>query len=383
MAIDWGETLYRRLPVYLLVDTSRATSGRIGAEINDVVAALIKEMMSDSEAQRCAHMRVIAFGQQVYQWDFTPITQFTYPSTLPGGDARSFGAALTILNQSLDHDLMPNSPIRRGDYRPFVFILIAGNPTDEWRGEAQRLAARRGSARPQQVCAITFGEHIDIDALRQIARMVLPARDMTSEVLRSLFVFFDDEDIKVVTPAMASINDIATLPPLPPGMFIYDESPAPPRPSFAADRVAPAQVARQSAVQRPRIFVSHSSRDNAFARRLVADLETAGASVWVDMDQIRQGDFMQRINEGLANSDWLVLVLTPNAIQSQYVPIEVFAAMSLVQHGRMQGVIPIVAETCDPSTMPPLWMNLHRYDATNDYQRALQGLLVALGMRAS
>jgi len=46
-----------------------------------------------------------------------------------------------------------------------------------------------------------------------------------------------------------------------------------------------------------RIFVSHSSKDDDFTRRLVADLRAAGADVWVD-NVIDYNDFIEAINEG-------------------------------------------------------------------------------------
>jgi hypothetical protein len=58
----------------------------------------------------------------------------------------------------------------------------------------------------------------------------------------------------------------------------------------------------------PRIFVSHSHKDDAFTTRLVADLRTAGAQVWVDDSAIQHGSFMRRISDGLEQSEWLVLV---------------------------------------------------------------------------
>jgi len=46
-----------------------------------------------------------------------------------------------------------------------------------------------------------------------------------------------------------------------------------------------------------RIFVSHSSKDDDFTRRIVADLRAAGADVWVD-NVIDYNDFIEAINEG-------------------------------------------------------------------------------------
>jgi formylglycine-generating enzyme required for sulfatase activity len=132
----------------------------------------------------------------------------------------------------------------------------------------------------------------------------------------------------------------------------------------------------------PRVFVSHSHQDEDFTQRLVADLRTAGAVVWVDVADIRHGDFMRRIDEALDQSEWLVLVLTPAALASSYVRSEVDAALHLVHQGRMRDVIPILAAPTLPNTIPPLWGVLQRYDATRDDQAAVTGVCHALGLRA-
>lgn len=51
-----------------------------------------------------------------------------------------------------------------------------------------------------------------------------------------------------------------------------------------------------------RVFVSHhhSVDEDAFTARLVADLKATGADVWVDEEGITSGDFVHKINEGLA-----------------------------------------------------------------------------------
>jgi formylglycine-generating enzyme required for sulfatase activity len=134
-----------------------------------------------------------------------------------------------------------------------------------------------------------------------------------------------------------------------------------------------------------RVFVSHhrSPQEDDFTAQLVADLQGAGAHVWVDVADIHDGDFLHRINTALASTDWLVVVLTPAALRSQPVNMEVNAAINLVWQRRMRGVIPTVAQACEPTEIPPTWATLQRYDATRDYHTALAGLLQALGLSAS
>lgn len=132
-----------------------------------------------------------------------------------------------------------------------------------------------------------------------------------------------------------------------------------------------------------RIFVSHSRKDNAFTTRLVDDLRTAGADVWVDMTEITSNDFVRRINEGLADRDWLVLVLSPDALRSDWVRSEVNAALTLVHQKRLRGIIPIVVRPVREKDIPPLWNAQHMYDATKNYAAALAGLLNAMQLAAS
>ncbi len=131
-----------------------------------------------------------------------------------------------------------------------------------------------------------------------------------------------------------------------------------------------------------RVFVSHhhSPEEDAFTAHLIADLEAAGADVWVDTSGITSDDFVQKISEGLAGRQWLVLVMTPEAVASPWVRREVNAALNEHTAGRMLGILPLVMQPCQEQDIPMLWRTLHRYDATRDYQVAIAGLLWALGL---
>jgi hypothetical protein len=59
---------------------------------------------------------------------------------------------------------------------------------------------------------------------------------------------------------------------------------------------------------------------------------------------------------------------------------EVNAALHQVNVRRMRGVIPFVMTTCAEALIPPLWAQLHRYDAASNYEMARDGLLRAIGL---
>ncbi len=90
----------------------------------------------------------------------------------------------------------------------------------------------------------------------------------------------------------------------------------------------------------PHVFLSHSSKDIAFTRRLEGDLRGAGATVYrVSADE--GGDFQRRIDEALVACEWVVLVLTTDALASTWVQQEIYAANRLRHDGRIKEILPI------------------------------------------
>lgn len=127
----------------------------------------------------------------------------------------------------------------------------------------------------------------------------------------------------------------------------------------------------------PRIFLSHSSDDAVFASQLSNDLRSHGADVWLDSSHMAAGDFIARINQALQGRNVVVLVLSPAAIRSTWVTQEFNAAIARSHQGLMRPPLVIMAQPCPLADIPPMWTVYHRYDATQNYQGALNGLLKA------
>jgi adenylate kinase len=132
-----------------------------------------------------------------------------------------------------------------------------------------------------------------------------------------------------------------------------------------------------------RVFVSYASSDRAFAEKLVTELQSGGAEVWWDVTGINEGDFLRKIDEALQDCDWFVLVLTPNAIASKWVKKEMYAAIHRREQNLMRGILPILAAPIQAGKIPPMWDNLHRFDATHNYELARDGMLRAIGLMLS
>jgi hypothetical protein len=122
------------------------------------------------------------------------------------------------------------------------------------------------------------------------------------------------------------------------------------------------------------LFISYSRKDIAFARRLAGDLEKAGYTVWWDITDLRGGDdWVRVIPEAIETSDFVIVVLSPDATASEWVKKEYTQALSL--HKR---IIPIMLRT----TAVPFALNTINYlDFTSEsaYAENLNALLLALG----
>lgn len=130
-----------------------------------------------------------------------------------------------------------------------------------------------------------------------------------------------------------------------------------------------------------RVFVSYTGADLTFADKLAHDLVRAGAEVWAaNITTSVIGQVEAKINQGLRGRDFLILVLTPDALQSPWVQEEVHAAKELVRKNRMRDVIFIMPRPVEDDDIPPTWATLRRFDATTDYRGELGKLLGAMGL---
>jgi TIR domain/Pentapeptide repeats (8 copies) len=81
------------------------------------------------------------------------------------------------------------------------------------------------------------------------------------------------------------------------------------------------------AIQHYSCFISHSSKDQAFAERLHADLQNKGVRCWFAPDHMRTGDkIIDAIDEAIRLRDKVLLILSEGAVASHWVEDEVTTA---------------------------------------------------------
>ena len=75
-------------------------------------------------------------------------------------------------------------------------------------------------------------------------------------------------------------------------------------------------------------FISYSSKDSIFVERLYTDLQNQGVRCWFGPEDLKIGDKIRdRIHESIQHSDKLLLILSENSVDSDWVEQEVEAAL--------------------------------------------------------
>ncbi len=125
-----------------------------------------------------------------------------------------------------------------------------------------------------------------------------------------------------------------------------------------------------------RVFISHASENSDFATRLSDDLIVRGHEPWLDKWEIRVGDdIVQSVERGVSESDYVAILLTPEAVNSGWVDREWrIKYWDEVQSGRIQ-VLPALVLPCD---IPPLLKTKRYADFIHSYAVGFVDLIAAL-----
>jgi hypothetical protein len=124
--------------------------------------------------------------------------------------------------------------------------------------------------------------------------------------------------------------------------------------------------------------------DQSFAQRLANDLSKHGLNVWYSEWQMQPGDSLTRkISEGIISSGSMLVLLSKNSVQSEWVEKELSLALCNNLANKNVRIMPVLLETCTfPRSFHFLGDTIYA-DFRNDYDSALTRLLSALGVRPS
>ena len=209
----------RRLPVYLLLDTSGSMYGEPIEAVKNGVQSLISTLRGDPYALETAYVSIITFNSSAQQ--ISPLTElaaFQQPSINAGGGT-ALGGALSLLAQKIDTEVIKTTTEVKGDWRPLVFIMTDGVPTDDLSKGLSEFKRRKYG----MVVACAAGQGASTDTLKQITENVVQLDTADSATIKSFFKWVSasiSTSSKSIEDTASEATTMSELPPPPPEVNI-------------------------------------------------------------------------------------------------------------------------------------------------------------------
>lgn len=205
----------RRLPVYLLLDTSGSMYGEPIEAVKNGVQVLISSLRQDPYALETAFISIITFNSSAQQ--VTPLTElssFQQPIFDAGG-CTALGEALELLSQRVDAEVTKTTLDVKGDWKPLVFIMTDGEPTDDIRKGLEEFKKRKFG----MVVACAAGQDANTDVLKKVTENVVSLDTADSATLKAFFKWVSasvSAGSKKIENYAKDVADLTELPPPPP-----------------------------------------------------------------------------------------------------------------------------------------------------------------------
>lgn len=208
----------RKLPVYLLLDTSGSMYGEPIEAVKNGVQMLLSALRQDPYALETAHLSLITFDNRAKQVvPLTDISSFQAPDLKASGQT-ALGEALALLAERVDSEVAKTTQEKKGDWKPLVFIMSDGEPTDDLDKGIEEMRKRKFGI----VVACAAGQGANAEKLKKITESVVRLDTLENESVKEFFkwVSASVSASSAKVDANQEVTDIDELPPPPEEVII-------------------------------------------------------------------------------------------------------------------------------------------------------------------
>jgi len=206
---EFVENPENRCPVILLLDTSRSMSGQPIQELTQGLKTFKDEVFRDTQASLSVEVAIVQFGASVkLVQDFITIDDFIPPLLTADG--------MTPMGEAIEYalDLLEKRKATYREngiqyYRPWIFMITDGAPTDSWGKAARRL---REAELDNKLLFFAVGvEGADMDTLNHVVPPSRPAVCLNGLDFRALFIWLSSSMKRV---SSGKVGEVIVLPPV-------------------------------------------------------------------------------------------------------------------------------------------------------------------------
>lgn len=209
----------RRLPVYLLLDTSGSMTGEPIEAVKNGVQMMMHSLRQNPQAIETAYVSIITFDTDAKQIiPLTDLASFQVPEIKAQG-VTSLGSALSLLADKMESEITKTTMEQKGDWKPMTFIMTDGIPTDDWQSGLSRLK----SVNKGLIVGCAAGSGADDSILKQITESVVRLDSADSDSIAKFFQWVTASISTTSTKVEESgidLNKMDQLPPPPSELII-------------------------------------------------------------------------------------------------------------------------------------------------------------------
>lgn len=209
----------RKLPVYLLLDVSGSMTGEPIEAVKNGVQVLVSSLRQDPYALETAFLSIITFDSSARQLvPLTELSMFQIPDIQAAGTT-ALGDALSLLAKSAEKEVTKTTLEQKGDWKPLVFIMTDGEPTDDWQKGLNEFKKQKFGV----VVACAAGQHANTGILKQITDIVVQLDTTDTSTIKAFFKWVS-ASISIGSQKIESsgheVSGLSELPPPPPEVNI-------------------------------------------------------------------------------------------------------------------------------------------------------------------
>lgn len=182
----------RHLPVYILIDTSGSMKGEPIESVKVGLADMVATLRQDPYALETVCISIITFDREVSQvLPLTELENLQMPDILtPDTGPTHLGKALKMLCDKIAVEVKRGTPEQKGDWRPLLFILTDGNPSDVQ--DYNQIIPKVKSLNFASIVACAAGPKAKVEPLQQLTDQVFRLDTMDATSFKKFFVWVSD-----------------------------------------------------------------------------------------------------------------------------------------------------------------------------------------------
>lgn len=182
----------RRLPVYILIDTSGSMKGEPIESVKVGLADMVATLRQDPYALETVWISIITYDKEVKQIvPLTALEDLQLPNIIVPESGPTFtGLALKVLCEKYDTEVHLSTPTQKGDWMPLLFLLTDGKPSDImlYNNEIQEVKRRHFG----NIVACSAGPKAKKEPLQELTDKVFSLDTMDSSTFKKFFQWVTD-----------------------------------------------------------------------------------------------------------------------------------------------------------------------------------------------